>query len=198
MIGYVKGILEYSMPGKVIVEVNGFGINVIVSESTREELPFIGSEVKLFTYMNVREDDISLFGFNSEEALSLFNLLITVNGVGPKAALNILGTYSPAEIKYYIMTEDAGKLSKAPTIGKKIAERIILDLKDKVNDGEILKLKLDGIVSEKLSSDAKDAIDALIALGYDKKIAEASVNKIEHLDELDANQILKLALKYMF
>lgn len=197
MIGYVKGILEESRPGKIVVEVNGFGINVFVSDSMREELPAIGNEVKIYTYTAVREDDISLYGFYTRDELDLFNLLISVSGVGPKGAQAMLGVFSVSEIKYFIVTEDVSHLSKAPTIGKKTAERIIIDLKDKVNAEDIAILK-DTAKQSSLPAEAKDAIDALVALGYDKKTAEAAVSKIEGLDELTSNQILKLSLQYMF
>lgn len=197
MIGYVKGILEESRPGKIVVEVNGFGINVFVSDSLREELPAIGNEVKIYTYTAVREDDISLYGFYTRDELDLFNLLISVSGVGPKGAQAMLGAFSVSEIKYFIVTEDVSHLSKAPTIGKKTAERIIIDLKDKVNAEDIAILK-DTAKQSSLPTEAKDAIDALVALGYDKKTAEAAVSKIEGLDELTSNQILKLSLQYMF
>lgn len=198
MIGCINGILEASFPGKVLIMVNGFGVNVLVSETTREILPSIGSEVKLYTYMSVREDSISLFGFLSLDEQNLFNMLIGVSGVGPKGALNILGTYSTSDIKYYIITEDSKMLAKAPTIGKKIAEKIIIDLKDKIDKEEILVSANVTTSPSSMTTEVKDAIEALIALGYDKKAAEKAVSQIEHAEELDTNQILKLALKYMF
>lgn len=199
MIGCINGVLEASFPGKVLIMVNGFGINVLISETTREMLPSVGEEVKLYTYMSVREDNISLFGFLTLDEQNLFNMLIGVSGVGPKGALNILGTYSTSDIKYFIITEDAKMLSKAPTIGKKIAEKIIIDLKDKIDKDEIIITGNSSSISTSSSTiEIKDAIEALIALGYDKKSAEKAVSQIEHADELDTNQILKLALKYMF
>jgi len=201
MIGFVKGTIDGFLPGRVLVEVNGIGINVLISDMTRESLPTAGNEIKLYTYMSVREDDISLYGFLTLEEQNIFNLLIGVSGVGPKGALNILGTYSVSDIKYFIVTEDSKSISKAPTIGKKTAEKIIIDLKDKINKDDILEYQISSqIVSSNgsLPESALDAIEALMALGYDRKAAENSVSQVEHPDELDANQILKLALKYMF
>lgn len=199
MIGFVKGTLDSILPGKVLIDVNGIGILVLVSDRTIENLPAFGEEVKLYTHMNVREDDISLYGFISLDEQNLFNMLISVSGVGPKGALNILGTYSVSDIKYFILMDDSKSLSKAPTIGKKIAEKIIIDLKDKLNKEDILMPENHSIhKNNDIPSDAIDAIDALVALGYDKKQAENAVSQVEHLEELDANQILKLALKYMF
>lgn len=197
MIGFIRGILEAKYSGKILVDVNGFGINILIADSTLEYLPSVGDEVKLFTYMNVKEDGVSLYGFITEEEQRLFNQLISVNGLGPKGAISMLGTYSASEIKYLIITSDSTKLSKAPTIGKKTAERIIIDLKDKISEEDILPVSVSSN-DNKLSSEARDAIDALVSLGYDKKQAEGAVSKIDHVDELDANQILKLALKYLF
>lgn len=199
MIAFIDGILEAKLSGRVIVSSNGIGFNILVSESTINTLPAEGNRIKLYTYMNVREDSITLFGFISLEEQNLFNLLIGVSGVGPKGALNILGTYSVSDIKYFIICEDSKSLSKAPTIGKKIAEKIIIDLKDKINKEEILLIahETDNAKVE-MSQDVKDAIEALIALGYDKKAAENAISQIDHVEELDVNQILKLALKYMF
>lgn len=202
MIAYVKGILEESRPGKIIVDNNGIGINIIVSDSLREELPSIGNEVKIYTYMSVREDGMSLYGFLTRDSLDLFNKLIGVSGVGPKGAQALLSAFTVSMVKYYIVTEDVSNLSKAPTIGKKTAERIIVDLKDKINKDEILMLneELNKIDSKTgiLTAEALDAIEALVALGYDRKSAKEAVMKIEHLEELDSNQILKLSLQYLF
>mgnify|MGYP003314685434 CR=1 FL=1 len=199
MIGFLRGILCESLPGQIVIDVNGFGINVNVYESLRENLPETGEEVKIFTYMSVKEDGVSLFGFPDKEALNMFNSLISVSSVGPKSAQALLGAYSVSDLKYLIVTEDSAKLSKAPTIGKKTAERIILELKDKVNKDEIL-LMTDNLSnnSGKLPPEAKDAVDALTALGYDKKAATNAVMCIEHLEELESGDILKLALKYIY
>lgn len=200
MIAFLKGILEENRPGNLVIDVNGVGYNVAVSESVSESLPSIGNEIKVYTYLSVREDGMSLYGFLTRDELDMFNLLIGVSGVGPKGALALLSIADVPIIKYFIVTGDVASLSKAPTIGKKTAERIIVDLKDK-----LAKEPLIGTVSDvpsqpdgKLSQDALDAIEALAALGYDKKEAKAAVLKIEHLEELNTNEILKLSLQYMF
>ncbi len=202
MVAYLKGTLEESRPGKIVVDVNGIGFNVQVSDATREELPAIGNDIKIYTYMSVREDGMSLYGFLTRDALDLFNLLIGVSGVGPKGAQALLGAFTVSMVKYYIVTEDVTNLSKAPTIGKKTAERIIVDLKDKVNKEDTLMLieensKTDS-KKETLPPEAQDALEGLVALGYDRKTAKEAILKIEGLDELNANQILKLSLQYMF
>lgn len=202
MIAYLKGTIEESRPGKIVVDVNGMGFNVQVSDATREELPAIGNEVKIYTYMSVREDGMSLYGFLTRDALDLFNLLIGVSGVGPKGAQALLGAFTVSMVKYYIVTEDVNSLSKAPTIGKKTAERIIVDLKDKVNKEDTLMIieensKADS-KKESLPLEAQDALEGLVALGYDRKTAKEAILKIDGLDELNVNQILKLSLQYMF
>ena len=199
MLGYVKGILEESRPGKIVVDVNGLGFNILVSESTREELPGIGQEIKVFTHTNVREDDISLFGFLSREALDLFELLITVNGVGPKGAMGLLGIFPASEVKYLIVTSSSDKLSKAPGIGKKTAERIIIDLKDKLSTDDILTLSDIAESGEApVSGEASDAISALVSLGYSQSEAKRAVSLVQGADTMNVNDILKAALQHLF
>jgi len=199
MIAFVKGILEYSVPGKVVVDVNGIGINVIVCDSDRASLPLEGNEVKLYTYLNVREDAMTLYGFTSKEALSLFNQLIGVSGVGPKGAQALIGAFGASMVKYYIVSGEANLLSKAPGIGKKTAERIIIDLKDKIDQSDVLLSDVSNTEkSSELKGEAKDACDALVALGYDVKASKAAVLKVENLENLSSDVILKNALQYIF
>ena len=199
MIAFVKGILEYSVPGKVVIDVNGIGINVIVCDADRAELPIEGNEVKLYTYLSVREDAMTLYGFLSKEALSLFNQLIGVSGVGPKGAQALIGAFGASMVKYYIVSEEASLLSKAPGIGKKTAERIIIDLKDKIDQSDITLSDVSSAEKSKdLQGEAKDACDALVALGYDMKAAKAAVLKVENYDTLSSDIILKNALQYIF
>ena len=199
MLGYVKGILEESRAGKIVVDVNGLGFNILVSESTREELPGIGQEIKVYTHTNVREDDISLFGFLSREAMDLFELLITVNGVGPKGAMGLLGIFPASEIKYLIVTSSSDKLSKAPGIGKKTAERIIIDLKDKISSDEIVTLSDIADNNEPaVSSEAMDAVSALVSLGYSQAEAKRAVSMVQGVESMNVNDILKAALQHLF
>lgn len=200
MIAYLKGTLEEIRPGKIVVDVGGVGYNVALSDAAIEELPSIGTDIKIFTYLSVREDGMSLYGFLSRDELDMFNLLIGVSGVGPKGAQAILSVAPVPTIKYFIVTSDVNSLSKAPTIGKKTAERIIVDLKDKLGKEPLLGPAEEIKTSEEsgLTDDAKDAIEALVALGYDRKDAKTAVLKVENLDSLNTNDILKLALQYMF
>lgn len=200
MISYLKGELSESRPGSIIVDVNGVGYLVNVAESTREAMPSIGNQVKVFTYMAVREDAIALYGFVTREHLDMFLSLIGVSGVGPKGAMLILDTFSVMELRRIIVTEDSTKLSKAPTIGKKTAERIIIDLKDKVKNEDLIE---DFVSSESsketvATGNVADAIDALVALGYDRRMCVSAVKEIEGADGMSVNDILKKALQYLY
>lgn len=201
MIGYVKGELVEPRQGKIVVEVNGIGYNIIVSDSLREELPAIGNLVKIYTYTSVREDAISLYGFTSRDSLDMFYLLLGVSGVGPKGAQSILSFFNVLDLKYAIISENSTLIAKAPTIGKKTAERIVIDLKDKISKEDLLMpadANKDTETKENMPSEALDAIEALTALGYDRKEASRAISSIEHIEELDSNMILKQALKYLY
>jgi Holliday junction DNA helicase RuvA len=197
MIGFVSGELFESRPGSVIVLNNGIGIKINIPETARENLPSIGNSVKFYTHMAVKEDDISLYGFLTHDSLDLFELLLTVNGVGPKGALNMLSFYDAENIKFLIVSGDSNKLSKVPTIGKKTAEKIIIDLKDKISKDDIIFHEKE---EEKaaLSDNENEAILALTALGYDKNEALAAIKRVENRDGLSVNALLKEALKNIF
>lgn len=199
MIGYLRGELVDNRPSKIVIDVNGVGYEVTVSERTRENLPQIGNDVKIYTYMSVREDGISLYGFERIDEQDMFYKLISVSGVGPKGALAVLSVFDVPDLKYAILAGDSTKISKAPTIGKKTAERIIIDLKDKIDESEILNVSptKSEPSQDKLSIAAADAVDALIALGYDKKAAHNAVSSVEGNDILDTSEILKKALQFL-
>lgn len=201
MIGSLRGELTENRPGQIMVDVNGVGYIVYVSESTREDLPSIGNEIKIYTYMAVREDAISLYGFITKDQQDMFLKLITVSGVGPKNALVLLSVFSVLDLKYAILSEDSAKISKAPGVGKKTAERIIIDLKDKIDKNELIGVKpenTESIEKTDLSGEAKDALEALVALGYDKKSATKAISMIDDLDGKKSNEILRLALLNIF
>lgn len=201
MIGYVKGILADREDNTATIDVNGFGVNVIVSESLLYELPSEGSEVKLYTYTYVKEDAFHLYGFRSKDELGLFKQLISVSGIGPKGGLAILSVLGPEDLRFAIYSGDSKTIAKAPGIGKKTAERLVLELKDKVsildNDGDVL---LDQIASAE-DSDGRvnrvDAIEALVALGYPRTEAAKAVKNVNPDDDMDVEAILKASLKYL-
>lgn len=205
MIAYVNGILESIEEGNAVVDVNGIGYNVNISGSTMDRMPGIGEAVKLYTYTNVKEDAFTLFGFLSRDELNLFKLLITVNGIGPKGGLAILSVMSPDDLRFAIIAGDSKSLSKAPGIGKKTAERITLELRDKIKATEDTLLG-DGAVSMGAASDEGDyskgeAVAALVALGYNSSDAMKAVRKAVANNPAaaeDTELLLKLALKEMF
>lgn len=206
MIAYVNGILESIEEGNAVVDVNGFGINVAISGSTYDRMPGIGEVVKLYTYTNVKEDAFNLFGFLSRDELNLFKMLITVNGIGPKGGLSILSVMSPDDLRFAIMAGDSASISKAPGIGKKTAERITLELRDKIKVSEDDMLGTASVSVADLDGDgvnvARDeAVAALVALGYNQGDALKAVRKVLSANPdaaEDTEALLKLALKEMF
>ncbi len=205
MIAYVNGILEYMEEGLCVVDVGGIGMNVFISGSTMDRMPGIGETVKLYTYTNVKEDSFTLFGFLSRDELSLFKQLITVSGIGPKGGLSILSVMTPDDLRFAIMAGDSKSISMAPGIGKKTAERITLELRDKIKVTEDDMLgKSSAVTLEDLGGEpgsARDeAVAALVALGYNSAAAMKAVRKVLSENEAasqDTEMLLKLALKEM-
>ena len=206
MIAYVNGILENIEDGLAVVDVGGIGMNVFISGSTMDRMPGIGESVKLYTYTSVKEDSFSLFGFLSRDELSLFKMLITVSGIGPKGGLSILSVMSPDDLRFAIMSGDSASISKAPGIGKKTAERITLELRDKIKVSEDDMLRpSSGVTADDLTGEASSARDeavaALVSLGYNSSDAMKAVRKVIKENESaaeDTEKLLKLALKEMF
>lgn len=208
LIAYVNGILESLEEGNAVVDVNGFGINVNISGSTMDRMPGIGEAVRLYTYTNVKEDSFTLFGFLSRDELNLFKMLITVNGIGPKGGLSILSVMSPDDLRFAIMSGDSKSISSAPGIGKKTAERITLELRDKIKvtedemlaGGSGIAIADDGLEAE-ASSARDEAVAALVALGYNSAAAMKAVRKVLAANKQSAEDtelLLKLSLKEMF
>lgn len=201
MIGYVKGILEEIEEDCVIVDVNGLGIRILTGGALASQMLVPGSEVKIYTYTYVKEDAFQLYGFISKDELSLFKKLITVSGIGPKGAASILSAFSAEDLRYAIYAEDIKTISKAPGIGKKTAERLVLELKDKVEldyqADTLLGQLADETVGSTEPNNRKDAIDALTALGYSSMDAAKAVKQADPNADMDAEDILKAALKYL-
>lgn len=197
MISYIKGILEDMSPGMVVVDNHGIGYQMMVP-MRGESFPKIGQEIKIYTHMHVREDDISLFGFLSKEEKEAFELLIGVNGIGPKVGLSVLSTLSVYELKMAVISEDVKTISKTPGLGPKGAKKLILELKDKLSFEE---LEEDGVGAEifNTSADSSDSvmitIEGLVSLGYSKSEAAIAVNKVEDAKDLTPEELLKKALK---
>ena len=202
MIAFVKGIIDDITEENVVIDIGGIGYNVKISTGTAAMLPGINEEIKLYTYTCVREDMFSLYGFLTRDDLEIFKKLITVNGIGPKGGLAILSVMSADELRFAIMAGDAATISKAPGIGKKTAERVILDLRDKISVEDTLihrEMQPVQIGSSSDNNHAKnEAVEALTALGYSATDALHAVKNV-HIDEnMDVETILKLALKNMF
>ena len=167
MIAFVKGKIEDLSEENVVVDVGGVGINVKISAGTFNLLPGMGGEVKLYTYTSVREDAFNLFGFLTRDELELFKKLITVNGIGPKGGLSILSVMSADELRFAIVSGDGAAIAKAPGVGKKTAERVILDLRDKISLEDTLihkEIQASGTGSGD-SHAVNEAVGALTALG---------------------------------
>lgn len=201
MLAYIKGILEMKMTGYIVIDIGGLGYKIYMSDSGIEKLGNIGEIVKVHTYYKVREDDISIFGFNTLEELRMFELLISVSGVGAKTALAMLAVCEPTDFALAIISEDIKALTQIPGIGAKSAQRIILELKDKikkeqqiqeltnVTKGEKTKVQVAIANHQKID----EAIVALQVLGYNKKEIEKVFNKLDK-QELSTEDLIRKGL----
>ena len=202
MIAYVHGVIDDISEDNVVVDVGGIGYNVRISADTAARLPGEGESVRLYTYTLVREDAFQLYGFLTRNDLNIFKKCITVNGIGPKGALAILSVMDADSLRYAIMTGDAKAISRAPGIGARTAERLILDLKDKIEIDDVLIGKeiaataAGGQIDD--SPQKKEAVEALVSLGYGQAESIKAVNSIPDIDSMDSGAVLKAALKKMF
>lgn len=207
MIAYIKGILAEVYEDGIVVEAGSIGYNIMVSGNVIGMLPGIGSEVKIHTYTHVREDAFLLYGFLTRDDLEIFKKCITVSGIGPKGALAILSVMDADSLRFAIISGDAKAIAKAPGVGARTAERLILELKDKVNIEDTLvgheiamgnASAMQGVDATGVNAMKKDAVEALVALGYSSTEALKAVNQIEDLQNMDSEAILKVALKHIF
>lgn len=204
MIAFLEGILKYTSPGVVVVSCNGVGYEVQIPVTDNDKLPAIGSVVTLYTMLSVSENaGISLYGFLFKDDLEMFKLLITVNGIGPKGALNILSSIDADSLRFAILGEDSKTIAKAQGVGKKTAERIILDLKDKINIMDAFEKKSENTTEQIAVSDAslgaarEDAVLALVALGYSRTESLQAVRKVEINEKSTVDTILRDSLKFL-
>ena len=199
MIHFICGDLEETGADYVVLNNQGIGYLIYTPTSVLDELPAIGKLVKMYTYMYVREDQLALYGFLSRDDLQIFKLLIGVSGIGPKGALGILSTISPNQFRFAVMAGDSKTISKAPGIGPKTAQKLIIELKD--------KLKLEDMFEDATESSQetaginpraeKETMMALVALGYSESEAFKALKSISITPDMDSEKILKLALKQM-
>lgn len=196
MISYIRGKLEAKNIDSVIIDVGGIGYKINMSTNSMDRLGETGTEVKVYTYMRVREDDVSLYGFCSNEELKMFEQLLGVSGVGAKSALSILANISPSSFALAIITGDINTLKGLPGIGAKSAQRMILELKDKMKTQEAIETEVTSVQSTIKNDKAKDAIEALQVLGYSRRDIELVMSKI-NTTELSVEEIIKQGLKYL-
>lgn len=196
MYAYIKGSLEVKTKGYVVIDVNGIGYKIFMSETAIDKIGEIGNIVKVHTYLRVREDDMSLYGFNTNEELRMFELLLSVSGIGAKSAITILSNIEPSQFALAVITNDVSKIKSLPGIGPKTAQRIILELKDKIETEEaVTKGKnTEANINIEENENITEAISALQVLGYSKKEIEKSLEK-ENTKELTLEEIIKLGLK---
>ena len=193
MYAYIKGSLEVKTSGYIVIDVNGIGYKIFMSEIAIAELGEIGQIVKVHTYLKVKEDEMSLYGFNTNEELRMFELLLSVSGIGAKSAINILSNITPSSFALAVITSDVAKIKALPGIGAKGAQRIILELKDKLNkqqDIEEVEKQVQKVVD---TQKYNEAISALQVLGYSKKEIECALQGID--EDLTVEEIIKLGLK---
>lgn len=211
MLAYIKGKLEMKMTGYIVIDVGGLGYKIYMSEVGIEKLGNIGEIIKVHTYYKVREDDISIFGFNTLEELKMFELLISVSGVGAKTALTMLASCEPSEFALAVISEDVKTLTAIPGIGAKSAQRIILELKDKITKEQQIE-KINSQINSKSkaseeeesklqtaienSNKVSEAIAALQVLGYNKKEIEKALNKLDK-NELSTEELIKKGLNML-
>lgn len=196
MLAYIKGNLEVKTTGYAVVETNAIGYKIFMSETAIEQLGEIGREVKIHTYMRVREDDVSLYGFNTNEELRMFELLLSVSGIGAKSAISILSNITPSSFALAVITNDVNTLKKLPGIGVKSAQRVILELKDKLKTEEaVSKNEPSEEIKVAIQEDDKvsEAISALQVLGYSRKEIDTAIGKIDTA-ELTVEDIIRKGL----
>jgi len=197
MIAFVNGILDMKLNSFVVIDVGGIGYKIFMSESAIEKVGEIGEKIKIYTHHHVREDDISLYGFLTMEELNMFELLISVSGVGAKSALSILANVEPSAFALAVITNDTSKLVKIPGVGAKTAARIVLELKDKLKNQDLADKKKDEPKKNTANEEElEEAISALQVLGYNRKDIEKVFEKID-ISGLKLEDIIKLGLKYL-
>lgn len=200
MISYIRGELAFIEEEKAVIDVQGVGYGVFMPASALSALPKAGSEVRIHTYMNVKEDCLQLFGFLTRDDLQIFKQVISVNGIGPKGGLAILSNLAPDDLRFAVISNDIKAISAAPGIGKKTAEKLILELRDKISFETAAEAGGEGAfsgISIQNNDVQSEAIQALSALGYGNTEALKAVKQVTILEEMTVEDILKQALKNM-
>ena len=197
MIGFLRGVLACRKEDRVLLDVHGVGYEVYTSARTQEQLAN-EKEITLYTHLQVREDAMTLYGFLSEEDLSMFRLLISVNGIGPKVALSVFDVFSSNDLKFAILSGDTKSISKAPGIGPKTAQRMVMELKDRVSLNQAFEERLQDSASDSAGTQSADeAVEGLIALGYSATEAFRAVQRAKTNEPATAEELIKAALKQL-
>lgn len=202
MISYIKGTIEEIGEDEIVMESHGIGYFIRVPLSVVRSLSVSDKIVKIYTYLYVREDALNLYGFLSKDDLSIFQMLITVNGIGPKGAIGILSNLSADDLRFAVLSDDAKAIAKAPGVGIKTAGKVILELKDKLKLEDAFEKKLEHtlqgeVLSQSAESQISDVVSALVALGYGATEAMKAVRSVPDSETMDAEKLLKAALKKM-
>lgn len=194
MFAYINGILEEKGNNYVVIDVAGIGYKIFMSESAILKLNNLGENLKVHTYYYVREDNISLYGFLTKEELKMFELLLSVSGIGAKTAVAMLSNIEPSAFAMAVISNDVNTIKKIPGIGPKSAQRIILELKDKLKTEEIIEETESHVKVVKINENVNEAIEALLILGYNRKEVQNVYDKLE-VDGLSTEELIKLGLK---
>lgn len=196
MISYIKGTVTDIYEDRIVIESNQIGYNIFTPAVSKVN---IGENIKIYTYLNVREDAMLLYGFLTKDELKLFKLILGVSGIGPKGALNILSSISVDELQMAVMSDDAKRIAKSPGIGPKTAQKLILELKDKLKMEDVFASEVSANVVSNTSDYKSEALEALTVLGYSPTEALKAVNSAVSIlgTDADTEQILKAALKQM-
>lgn len=200
MISYIKGELAEVFEDMIILENQNMGYNIRVPASVIAQMPSVGRQVKVYTYLYVREDAINLFGFLTRDDLNIFKMLLNVSGIGPKGALGILSTITPDDLRFAVLSDDVNTIKSCPGIGAKTAQKLIIELKDKISLEETFENALANNQTDSrvdVMAVRDDAIQALVALGYSSREALAAVKKIDDIESKDSEVVLKEALKQL-
>ena len=202
MISFIRGLVADTTENSVILEAGGIGYEIFMTGSSIEQASRSEGKVKIHTYFHVREDAMQLYGFATRDDLRVFKLLLGVNGIGPKAGLGILSALSADDLRFAVLADDAAAIAKAPGIGKKTAQKLILELKDKLDLEDAFEQKLAnqsaaGIPETEGDNQLQEAVQALVALGYPNTDALRAVKKVEGAETMDVETLLKAALKKM-
>ena len=197
MYAYLNGVVADKGQNTLVIDVNGVGYLLSVSMNTLQETPPVGEKMKVYTHFSVREDAVDLFGFATQEEKSMFTRLLTVSGIGPKVALSILGAMPLRDLTLAIVTGDVTSLSRAPGVGKKTAQRLALELRDKVEQSDLDYAPANGGPVTPVQEDAaQEALAALQALGYTASEAARAVSQVRGQSD-SANELVRLALRNM-